>query len=144
VTDPSGNTVFVIGPPGAEAGIRRPKPTSLMPLAHVASVPRSIAFYERLGLDAANTHTPEGGVEPVWAWLRSGDAHLMVARADAPVIPDEKAVFFYLYTPDVAAFRQRLLDAGIEAGAITYPFYSPRGEFRVTDPDGYALIVAHT
>jgi hypothetical protein len=48
--------------------------TSLVPLAHVRSVMRSIAFYRKLGFVVRNTHTPEGGVEPVWAWLESGDA----------------------------------------------------------------------
>ena len=45
---------------------------SLVPLAHVQSVPRSVEFYRRLGFVVTNTHTPEGGAEPVWAWLESG------------------------------------------------------------------------
>jgi hypothetical protein len=48
------------------------------------------------------------------------------------------------YCEDVAAFRDKLLESGLEAGPITRPFYAPRGEFRVTDPDGYALMVTHT
>jgi hypothetical protein len=44
---------------------------------------------------------------------------------------------------DVVAFRSMLLETGVEAGPISYPFYAPRGEFRVTDPDGYCLMITH-
>jgi hypothetical protein len=27
--------------------------------------------------------------------------------------------------------------------AIAYPAYNQRGEFRISDPDGYALVVTH-
>jgi hypothetical protein len=26
---------------------------------------------------------------------------------------------------------------------ITTPFYAPRGEFRLVDPDGYCLMITH-
>jgi hypothetical protein len=32
---------------------------SLVPLAHVRSVPRSLEFYRKLGFVVAGTHTPE-------------------------------------------------------------------------------------
>ena len=120
------------------------RPRSLVPLAYVQSVPRSIAFYAKLGFETGNTHVPEGGTEPVWAWLRSAGAQLMLARASDPVDPAAQAVLFYLYCDGVAAFRGALIEAGIEAGPIRYPFYAPRGEFRVADPDGYVLMVTHT
>jgi catechol 2,3-dioxygenase-like lactoylglutathione lyase family enzyme len=117
---------------------------SLVPMAYVQSVRRSIEFYAKLGFEVGNTHTPEGGGEPVWAWLRSGGAHLMLAQASEPVDPDKQAVLFYVYCPDPAEFRSKLIEAGVEAGPIQHPFYAPRGEFRVTDPDGYVLMVTHT
>lgn len=117
---------------------------SLVPMAHVRSIRRSVEFYRKLGFAEANTHTPDGGSEPVWAWLTCGRAQLMLARAAEPVEPDRHAVLFYLYTPDVAAYRSRLIEAGVKAGPIQRPFYNPRGEFQVTDPDGYVLMVAHT
>ncbi len=120
------------------------KLNSLVPMAYVGSVRRSIDFYEKLGFEVGNTHTPEGGLEPVWAWLRSGGAHLMLAQASEPVDPRSQAVLFYVYCPDVTAFRSQLIEAGVEAGPIEHPFYAPRGEFRVTDPDGYVLMVTHT
>ena len=118
--------------------------SSLVPLAHVRDVDASIAFYRHLGFAVRNTHTPAGGTAPVWGWLAAADAHLMISAASAPIDPDQQAVLFYVYCDDVPGMRQQLLAAGIEAGPITSPFYSPRGEFRVADPDGYVVIVAHT
>ena len=117
---------------------------SFVPMAAVADVRRSIAFYGLLGFAEMNTHTPEGGRDPVWAWLQSGGAQLMLARASAPVEAEKQAVLFYAYCDDVAACRTRLVEAGIDAGPITRPFYAPRGEFRIADPDGYVVMVSHT
>ena len=68
----------------------------------------------------------------------------MLSRATAPIDPQEQAILFYLYCDDVAAFRSKLLEAGVDAGPVQHPFWAPRGEFRVTDPDGYTLLVSHT
>jgi hypothetical protein len=113
-------------------------------MLHVRSIPRSIAFYEKLGFVARKTHTPDGIPDPTWAWLASCGAHLMVVQASAPVDPEQQAVIFYMYCPDVPGFRARLLAQGINVGPISYPFYAPQGEFRVSDPDGYALMISHT
>jgi Glyoxalase/Bleomycin resistance protein/Dioxygenase superfamily len=118
--------------------------SSLVPMVCVQSVKRSVEFYRKLGFVEGNTHTPEGGEEPVWAWLRSGGAHLMVAEASEPVDPEKQALLLYVYCSDVAAFRSDLIKAGVDPGPIRNPFYAPRGEFRVTDPDGYVLMVTHT
>ncbi len=142
VLDPAGNTLFVIGPAGATSVA--PRPAALVALAHVRSVPHSIAFYRTFGFDVANTHAPEGRTEPVWAWLQSERAQLMIAAADAPIDPSQQAILFYLYCSDVARFRDGLIIAGVPVGPIQYPFYSPGGEFRVSDPDGYVFMVAHT
>jgi hypothetical protein len=80
----------------------------------------------------------------VWAWLESDRAHLMLAKADPPVAASLQGVLFYLYCDDVAATRDAIAAAGVEVGEIKYPFYAPRGEFRVDDPDGYALLITHT
>jgi uncharacterized glyoxalase superfamily protein PhnB len=112
-------------------------------MAHVADVPRSMAFYATLGFAVGNTHTPAGGDAPVWAWLRSGGAHLMLAQANGPVDAHAQAVLFYVYCDDVAAFRERLVESGVTAGPIEYRFYAPRGEFRVIDPDGYVVMITH-
>jgi predicted enzyme related to lactoylglutathione lyase len=120
------------------------RPRSLIPYAHVASVPESIAFYGKLGFEVRNTFVPAGESDPIWALLESGRAHLMLAKADGPFDAGQQAVLFYIYCDDVAATRSAIESAGVAVGEITYPFYCPRGEFRVHDPDGYVLMVAHT
>jgi hypothetical protein len=121
-----------------------PRVVSLVPMAFVASVPASIAYYRHLGFEPQNTFTPDGAPEPSWVWLASGRAHLMLAKASHPVVPEEQAVLFYVYCEDVSAMRERLAGEGLEPSAITYPFYAPKGEFRLKDPDGYAILVTHT
>lgn len=116
---------------------------NLTPIAAVRNVTASIAFYRTLGFEVGNTFTPDGDSEPSWAWLTSGGAQLMIARAEE-LIASEHAVIFYLYCDDVAAKRAELAAAGVAVGEIAYPFYAPRGEFRVNDPDDYTLMVTHT
>ena len=115
----------------------------LVPMAFVADVARSIAFYSTLGFGVGDTFTPPDAEAPVWAWLESGDAQIMVAKASDPVIAEQQAVLFYLYTENVAAAHEALSSQGLQPGPIKTPFYSPGGEFRLTDPDGYVLMVTH-
>ena len=115
----------------------------LVPMAEVESVTRSIVFYGKLGFEVGNTFVPSGATEPSWAWLRNGEVDLMVAAAGSPA-SGARSVLFYLYCPDVAEARRVLEAAGVECGAVQFPFYAPRGEFEVRDPDGYALMVTHT
>lgn len=124
---------------------------NIVAMLHVASVARAAAFYAQLGLDIANTHYEPGGGrddsadEPVWAWLRSRHgASLMLARADGHIEPAAQAVLFYLYCDDVATMHAALAAAGVTVGTIGYPFYCPKGEFRLTDLDGYTCMVTHT
>lgn len=117
---------------------------SLVTMVNVADLPRSISFYEKLGLRVANSFAPDGGDAMTWALLERGSAQIMLARASEPVVPEQQSVLLYVYFDDVAATKAALEAAGIETGAIAYPFYAPRGEFRVTDPDGYVLMVTHT
>lgn len=116
----------------------------LTPMVSVSNLPRSIAFYEHLGFAVANSVTPEGEAEPSWAWLSSGAAHLMINQACDPILPDQQRILFYLYVEDVAETREALLAAGLQPGPITTPFYAPRGEFWLADPDGYTLMITHT
>ena len=119
---------------------------NVVAMLHVASVPRAAAFYALLGFDVANTHhDPTCGDEPIWGWLQSRHgASLMLALAGEPVDPTVQAVLFYLYCDDVVAMHAALHASGVAVGAITYPFYCPKGEFRVVDPDGYVAMVTHT
>jgi catechol 2,3-dioxygenase-like lactoylglutathione lyase family enzyme len=115
---------------------------SLVPLAHVADMRASIAFYGKLGFTVVNRVVPDGEDLPNWVWLQAERAELMLARASEPVAADRQTVLFYTYCDDVAATHAALAAAGLEVGPIARPFYNPGGEFRLADPDGYVLYVA--
>ena len=116
---------------------------SLTAFVHVRDVAASIAFYEKLGFQVRNTFTPPDEEKPVWASLQINDAELMLGAAGEPIVPEQQAIFFYIYAADVQAAHAELRAAGIEVGEITHAFYAPKGEFRVIDPDGYSLMVTH-
>ena len=106
---------------------------AVIPYAHVADVGRSVAFYERLGLEVVGTHEPDGVL--AWAQLANGDARIMLALADGPIEADRQAVLFYCWTDDVQAVADEF---GVR---VAHPFYMPGGEVRLTDPDGYVVLV---
>jgi catechol 2,3-dioxygenase-like lactoylglutathione lyase family enzyme len=116
---------------------------SLVPMVFVQSVSQSIAFYAKLGFDVGHSFTPPGDAEPSWAWLRSGGANLMITRASHPVDASQQAVIFCIYCDDVHAFWKALQLAGVKVGEIEYPPYHPGGQFRLADPDGFDISVAH-
>jgi hypothetical protein len=120
---------------------QRTKLASLVPMAHVADVRKSAEFYQLLGFELKNTVENEGPLQ--WAWLKNGGADLMLARSARPMNPDAQDILFYMYAPDVAAYRAELEAKGVKVGPLKYPFYSPRGEFRIDDLDGYTLFVSH-
>jgi catechol 2,3-dioxygenase-like lactoylglutathione lyase family enzyme len=112
-------------------------------MLHVASVPRSIAFYAKLGFGVLNTYKPAGAADPTWAYLYNGGAQLMVTQAEEPVTPSQQGVLLYVYGAKVEELHRTAVAAGIDAGPVQRPFFSPLGEFRIEDPDGYVLIVTH-
>jgi hypothetical protein len=114
----------------------------LVPMAHVESVERAIEFYSHLGFETRNTLRSDGQL--VWAWVDNGKAHLMLARSARPMNPSTQDVLFYLYAPDVAAYRAELATRGINVGPLTYPAYMTEGEFRIDDPDGCCLLVGQS
>jgi catechol 2,3-dioxygenase-like lactoylglutathione lyase family enzyme len=120
-----------------------PRVRSLVPMAFVADVAASSAFYAKLGFEVAGSFTPPGAAEASWVSLVSGRAGLMLSRASEPVIAEQQAVLFYVYCEDVAAMHAALAESGLEPGPIAKPFYNPKGEFRLADPDGYVVMVAH-
>jgi uncharacterized glyoxalase superfamily protein PhnB len=118
------------------------KLAGLIPLAHVADVQKAIEFYQLLGFEVKNTVRNEQG-RLQWAGLQNGKADLMLARSGREMNPGAQDVLFYVYAHDVHAYRAELEAKGVKVGLMSYPFWSPRGEFRIDDPDGYALFVAH-
>lgn len=128
----------------------------LTPMAHVADVEASIRFYELFGF-VVESRMQHGG-RTRWAMLASREARLMLAASSGPIAPEQQAILFYLYSPDVATLRGYLLKNGLfDGGAycgqagpndgrrvafeITQPAYMEQGEFRVSDPDGYCLLI---
>jgi len=125
--------------------VTAPTARAFVPMIHVASLPRSIAFYAVFDFSVVEVHQEAClGDDPVWAWMESvGGAQFMLVKADSAVDDTVQGALFYIYCDDVAAMRDRVLAAGAVAGEMTYPFYRPKGEFRVSDPDGYVLMVTH-
>lgn len=124
--------------------------SGLVPMIHVADVERSAAFYRHLGFEIGHS-VPRGGSRMEWAWLYAPKAvdwkrgpNLMLTRSSDSVDPRAQAVLFYLYAADLVTLRQHLIENGIAAGEITFPVYLPDGECCVTDPDGYALMIAQS
>lgn len=139
----------------------------LVPMAHVADVARSVEFYSLLGFQTFSEHSDPSG-KLAWAWVRSSEANIMFARASGPIVPQDQAVLFYVYTSDLAGLRDHLLQSGLRDGGdfdpesqrrqgvwgigdprgivstIRRPFYMPLGEVRVEDPDGYTMLVGQT
>ena len=127
--------------PGVPEMTQRLKLASLVPMAHVADVRKAVEFYQLLGFEVKNTFEQQGQLR--WAWLQNGGADLMLARSGRPMNPGAQDILFYMYTPDVAAYRAELEAKGVKVGSMQYPFYSPRGEFRIDDTDGYTVFVSH-
>jgi catechol 2,3-dioxygenase-like lactoylglutathione lyase family enzyme len=119
-------------------------PRALVPFAHVADMARSIRFYETIGLRVQNTVAAPDRAGITWAWLAANDASLMLAQATAPLDAAAQGVLFYLYVDDVDLEFARLAAAGLAPTDKRTESYAPRGEFRVTDPDGYAVMITHT
>jgi len=103
---------------------------SLVPFAHVTDVERSIDFYSGLGFKVANSVVPEDHSIPVWAWLESEKANLMVGLASGPIDSSQQAILFYLYYDNIKRTHAALAELGHAPGEIKYPFYMPGGEFR--------------
>ncbi len=116
---------------------------ALTPMIFASDVQRSIAFYEQLGFVLMNTVKDNAKGFLTWAWVQNGKANLMLARSARPINPGAQDFLLYVSAPDVAAYRAELESKGLKPGPIKYPFYSPRGEFRIDDPDGFSIFVAH-
>jgi hypothetical protein len=123
--------------------------TGLVPMLPVQSVERSAAFYALLGFAVGN-RVPATG-EMGWAWLYAPNVldwrrgpNLMLTCSECVVEPPSQPILFYLYATDLVALRDELVRAGQNPGAICYPAYLPRGEFKLSDPDGYQLMLAQS
>ncbi len=111
---------------------------SVVALIHVSDLESSIDFYQRLGFEPGNKPLRNSQGAATFAWLHRGQAsQIMLTLAGRPLNPSAQDVMFYLYVDDMPAYRQVLIDRGVKVGEVTYPFWSPKGEFRIEDPDGW-------
>jgi catechol 2,3-dioxygenase-like lactoylglutathione lyase family enzyme len=117
-----------------------PRVSQLIPFVRVVDVERSVAFYEHLGFSVQDVAKYRDRLS--WASLSSEGAAIMFEGTHGPPDPDHQRIQFYLYSHDLAALRTQLVSAGIDAGPIEDGTPGPREEMRVTDPDGYVLIIA--
>ena len=110
------------------------------PMLHVAEIERSIAFYEVLGYRLIDDDrcTPIG-----WARLHCDSGDIMFLRAEKDIDPRAQGFLFYMYTPDLAGLRERLVEKGVAVSEIKRPPYMPSGTMNLVDPDGYHVEIAH-
>ncbi len=134
----------------------------VVPYLHVANVEQSVAFYAALGFEEDGWYREPDG-RAFWASVKylgpdGAAAEVFFAKADAPVIPEQQAVILYMYSRDVQALRNHLLECGLHDGGrycgqpgpnngrrvvfeVYHPDHMKDGELRVADPDGYCLLV---
>lgn len=115
----------------------------LVPSLGVSDLRRSLAFYrEFFGFEPVDSVEDAHGV-PLWVWLRSGVAELMLQQldSDAQITLDPAlghSWVLYLRPADLSATRDRLQASGVEVSAMESTAYGARECF-ARDPDGYSL-----
>ena len=122
----------------------------LTPLLQVYDMPASVRFYrDALGFEIVST-SPMLGVDRFhWAWLRLGDADLMLNTAyefdhERPAEPDRarsaahRDTGLFFACPDVDAAYEELRRKGV---AVKEPVVTGYGmkQMYLRDPDGYEL-----
>ena len=115
---------------------------SVVALIHVADVLRSVEFYQKMGFELGKQPLKNEQGVAIFAMLHRGQAsQIMVTLTGRPLNPGAQDMMFYLYVDNMPAYRQQLIERGVKVGEVKYPFWSPGGEFRVDDPDGWSWIV---
>jgi DNA-binding MarR family transcriptional regulator len=125
-----------------ESSARVDQVFNLIPFADVRDVRTSIAFYARLGfvVDGEMTQDDELVFASMHAKL-SRPARIMFRRACDPIQPKEQRVLFYCWTEELDALHARLTGEGLAPGPIERPEPMREGEFHLTDPDGFCIVV---
>jgi uncharacterized glyoxalase superfamily protein PhnB len=99
----------------------------------VASIPESVAFYEKLGF-FVEARNDEWG----WAKLRCGSCELMLDRSINLHAGIPRSSVLYLYPEDVVEFHRQASATGLSVPELDATFYGMT-EFRLEDPDGNRL-----
>ena len=117
-------------------------PKAVVALLNVVDVPRSIEFYEKLGFELGKEPIKnEQGAKSFASMHHGSAAQIMLGLSGQPLNPGPRNMMFYLYVSDMPAYREQIISRGVTVGEVTHPFWSPNGEFRVDDPDGWTWIV---
>lgn len=111
------------------------------PMLHVAEIERSIRFYQLLGFEVVDHQ----GDNPIgWARMHcEGGALMFFLSEECDGASAPNPWLFYLYTPDLPAFREHLASHGVTVPNIKHPPYMPSGELTLHDPDGNLIFVGH-
>jgi len=117
----------------------RPRLVSSTPLFVVSDLARSLEFYGRLGFHAQRTW----GEPPCFAMPRRDGLELMLSLAEKPelVRPNGPQGVWdvYLRTPDLAAEKAALVQAGVAIARQPEATVYDMLEMEVLDPDGYRI-----
>ncbi len=105
----------------------------LIPMLPVATIDRSIEFYQKLGFDVERRND-----DWRWAMLRFDDCRLMVDQSinGHPVAP--RLGVIYLYPSDIEEYHAHVRANGLNIPDLETTFYGLT-EFRLDDPDGNRL-----
>lgn len=101
----------------------------LIPMLPVGDMPRSVAFYEKLGFVVENRNDGWG-----WAMLRFGECRLMVDQSINLHRGIPRLGILYLYPDDILKYHASLREKGITVPDLDETFYG-MVEFRLEDPD---------
>ena len=120
------------------------------PLLEVYDMPASVRFYrDKLGFKIVQSSPVLGEDFFHWAWLRLGDAEVMLNTAfesneDRPAEPDRVRTAahgdtcLYFGCPDVDATYRELRGKGVESREPTVTGYGMK-QLYLRDPDGYGI-----
>ena len=114
------------------------KMTRIVPMLPVASMPSSVAFYEKLGFSVERRQD-----EWRWAMLAYGECRLMVDESINVHPPLPRMSVLYLYPDDIVAYHAMVRANGVAVPDLDTSFYGMT-EFRIEDPDGNRLWVGQT
>lgn len=119
--------------------------TAIQTLLNVEDINISVAFYEHLGFEIAETFDHDGRLE--WVMMVSGQAQIMLNRNDKAHSANRRDranysdVVFYCYVDAASDVHHKLTELQVDVGPVERQHYG-LDEFIVRDPDGYCLAIA--
>ena len=105
----------------------------IIPMLPVGNMPKSVAFYEKLGFDVEQRND-----DWRWAMLRFGECRLMVDESINAQPGGSRCFVLYLYPDDVTEYHRHVRSNGLVVPDLDVTFYGMT-EFRIDDPDGNRL-----